>query len=171
MVLKSCWILNRNNMNLKIRYLFIMHCNSIYIQLCVASWMLPYWSSLVCPGSSPHSSGVELGSEVIWLRPNTEIWIKQSSTTSPQFLLIWPRVEQRLQPSRIRSIVIALWGNLVCHLWISAIVGRHRFELPGQLCAEQKEYLLESLFNMVVHYINVIRPAGSGLEHSPAYFL
>lgn len=49
-----------------------------------------------------------------------------------------PWWKQRLQPSRVGSIIIALRGNLVDPWWMFSVVGAHSFELTGQLYAQQR---------------------------------
>lgn len=128
--------------------LFIINCNYIYVQLFVASSAAFHGCCHIINRYIINRSRSSLQSLVWswdqrWSDSDQTLRYESSKatsqhTTSPQFPLVWSLMKQRLQPSRVRSIVIALWGNLVCHLWILSIVGTHSFELPGQLHAEQR---------------------------------
>lgn len=49
-----------------------------------------------------------------------------------------PRAVEGCGPGWVRSIVIALQGNLAAHQWKLSIVERLSCELPGQLCGKQR---------------------------------
>lgn len=119
---------------------FIHYTSMFFSSLASSAPLFIKATSLIGPGAYfTLRCGVGIRGDLIQTKTYTSSKAT-SQHTSPYFFLpsLWSLVKQRLQPSRVRSIVIALQGNLVCQLWILPIVGSHSFELPGQLHAEQK---------------------------------
>lgn len=127
--------------------LFIMRCNYTCVHLLphlppfMDVALLMKAKSLIGPGAHfTLWSGVGIRGD---LTQTKTVRFKSSKATSlhatsPQFPLFWSSVKQRLQPSQVRSIIIALQGNLVRHLWMLPFVGRHSCERPGQLHVGQR---------------------------------
>lgn len=145
-----------------------MHCSVPIIGYWLphlALWMLRYWyRSLICHGDPPLWSWDQRWSDSDHWDINWETQHLHAQN-QPSFLSCGPSVKQRLQTSRVRSIVIALWGNLVCLLWISSIV-RTKISTPKSITFRTKAYLLESPLNVAVHYNNVMHSVGFCPERS-----